>query len=123
MTGTVKIRKRVSTLEIEIELFVNSQLIEKKVEDLLNHILEQRSSYNKKKIQKGKFSLLSRLVTELFRSKNSRISFNNISSLIILILNICNEKFRLDNYSSVEDNSFKTFKPEYKHILKNEFLE
>ena len=103
-------------------MFVNSQLIEKKVEDLLNHILKQRSSFNRKKLQQGKFSLLSKLVSELFKSKNSRISFNNISSLIILILNICNEKFRLDNYSSVADNPIKTFKPEYKHILKDEFL-
>lgn len=103
-------------------MFVDSQLVEKKVEDLLNHILKQRPSYNRKKLQQGKFSLLSKLVTELFKSKNSRISFNNISSLIILILNICNEKFRNYNHSSVEDNSLNSFKPGYKHILKDEFL-
>ncbi len=103
-------------------MFIDSQLIEEKVEDLLNHILKQRPSYNRKKLQRGKFSLLSKLVAELFKSKNSKISFNNISSLIILILNICNEKFRLDNYSNTENNSLNTFKPEYKHILKDEFL-
>ena len=103
-------------------MFVDSQIIEKKVEDILNHILKQRTFFNKKKLQQGKFSLLSKLVAELFRCKNSRISFNNISSLIILILNICNEKFRLDNYSSVEENSLKPYTPEYKHILKDEFL-
>jgi hypothetical protein len=103
-------------------LFVNSQLIEKKVEDILNHILKERSNFNRKKLQRGKFSLLSKLVAELFKSKNSRISFNNISSLIILILNICNEKFRVDTYSMLENNSHKTFSPEHKHILKDEFL-
>ncbi|MFX1567325.1 MAG: hypothetical protein ACFFCV_03050 [Promethearchaeota archaeon] len=103
-------------------MFVDSQSIEKKVEELLDHILKHGSSFDRKEFQRGKFSLLSKLVTELFKSKNSRISFNNISSLIILILNICNEKFGLDNYPRGDNNSLKTFNPRYKHILKDEFL-
>ena len=103
-------------------MFVDSQVIEKKVEDILDHILKQRTSFDRKKFQRGKFSLLLKLVAELFKSKNSRVNFNNISSLIILILNICNKRFRLDNYSRGENNSLKTFNLEYKHILKDEFL-
>jgi hypothetical protein len=42
--------------------------------------------------------------------------------LIILILNIYNEKFPVDTYSLAEENSRKEFDSKYKHILKEEFL-
>jgi hypothetical protein len=103
-------------------LIVNSRLLERKVENLLKHILKPENSFNKKKIQKKKFILLSKLVTDLFNNKNSRIWFNNISSLIILILNIYNEKFPLDMHSSKEENPLKRFNSDYKQILKEEFL-
>jgi len=100
----------------------DSRVIEKKVENFLKDVFKPENSFNRKILQKRKFFLLSKLVADLFDSKNSQICFNNISNLIILILNIYNEKFPVDNYSSLEDNSLKNFNSEFKHILKDEFL-
>ncbi len=99
-----------------------SRIIEKKVENFLKHIFKPENSFNRRKLQKRKFFLLSKFVADLFNSKNSRICFNNISNLIILILNIYNENFPVDSYFSIDDNSLKSFNSEYKHILKEEFL-
>jgi len=100
----------------------DSRLIEKKVENFLKYVFNPENSFNKKILQKKKFFLLSKLVVDLFNYKNSQVCFNNISNLIILILNIYNEKFPMDNYSSLEDNSIKKYNSEFKHILKDEFL-
>ena len=101
---------------------LNSQIIERKVEVFLNTIFKSKKSTNRRKIQKKKFKLLSKLIADLFNCKNSRECFKNISSLIILILNIYNEKFPVDIYSFNADDSLKKSNPEYKHILKGEFL-
>ena len=101
---------------------MNSLTIEKKVEDFLRNIFKSETIFNKKYLQRKKFVLLSKLVADLFNSKNSQVCFNNISSLIVLILNIYNEKFPVDIYSNIEDNSLKSFNSKYKRILKEEFL-
>ena len=101
---------------------MNSLIIEKKVEDFLKNIFKSETKVNKKALQRKKFILLSKLVADLFKSKNSQVCFNNISSLVILILNIYNEKFPVDIYSNLEENSLKRFNSKYKHILKEEFL-
>jgi len=101
---------------------LNSKIIERKVEKFLSNIFKPNNSLNKDSYQKRKFILLSNLVADLFNSKNSRVCFNNVSSLIILILNIYNEQFPVDIYSEVEDNSLKKFNSKYKQILKEEFL-
>lgn len=101
---------------------MNSKIIERKVENFLSNIFKPNNSLNKDSHQKGKFIILSKLVADLFNSKNSRVCFNNVSSLIILILNIYNEQFPVDIYSEVEDNSLKKFNSKYKQILKEEFL-
>jgi len=103
-------------------LMGDSRLIEKKVENFLKYVFKPENSFNRKKLQKRKFFFLSKLVADLFNSKNSQICFNNISNLIILILNIYNEKFPVDDYSSKEDNSLKNFNSECKHFLKYEFF-
>ncbi len=66
----------------------DSRLIEKKVENLLKYIFKPENSFNRRRLQKRKFFLLSKLVADLFKSKNSQVCFNNISNLIILFLNI-----------------------------------
>ena len=101
---------------------MNSLIIEKKVEDFLKNVFKSETIFNKKSLQRKKFVLLSKLVADLFKSKNSQVCFNNISSLIILILNIYNEKFPVDIYSNVEESSLKRFNSKGKHILKEEFL-
>lgn len=101
---------------------MNSKIIEKKVEDFLSNIFKPFTSRNKESYQKKKFVLLSKLVADLFNSKNSRICFNNISNLIILILNIYNEQFPVDIYSGVKENTLKKCNSKYKQILKEEFL-
>ncbi|KKK96226.1 hypothetical protein LCGC14_2664890, partial [marine sediment metagenome] len=87
---------------------MKSQKIEKKVEGFLKTFLKPYNPSNKRILQKKKFILLSKLIADLFKSKNSKICFNNISNLIILILNIYNEKFPVDIYSYQKENSRKT---------------
>ena len=101
---------------------LNSRIIEKKVENFLQNIFKSETPSNKKIVQRKKFILLSKLVSDLFDNKDSQICFNNISNLIILILNIYNEKFPVDKYSLAEENSKNKFTPKFKHILKEEFL-
>ncbi len=101
---------------------MKSQKIEKKVEGFLKTFLKPYNPSNKRILQKKKFILLSKLIADLFKSKNSKICFNNISNLIILILNIYNEKFPVDIYSYQKENSRKTISSKYKNILKQEFL-
>jgi len=96
--------------------------IERKVEGFLNTFLKPNNPSNKKILQKKKFVLLSNLIADLFKCKNSKICYNNIANLIILILNIYNEKFPVDIYSYQKENSRKTVNSKYKDILKQEFL-
>ena len=79
---------------------LNSRSIEKQVEDFLNSAFRSDDYFLNKEIQKKRFFLLSKLVADLFNCKNSAICFHNISNLIILILNIYNEKFPIDTYSN-----------------------
>jgi len=101
---------------------LNSRIIEKKVEDFLQNVFKPENSFNKRYLQKRKFILLSKLVADLFERKDSRVCFKNISNLIILILNIYNEKFPVDIYSLEEENSAKKFNSQFKNIMKDEFL-
>ena len=101
---------------------LNSRTIEKKVENFLQNVFKPETSSNKKALQRKKFVFLSKLVSDLFDNKNSQVCFNSISNLIILILNIYNEKFPIDKYSFREENSKNKCDSKYKHILKEEFL-
>ncbi len=101
---------------------LNSQIIERKIEVFLNTIFKSKKSTNRRIVQKQKFKVLSKLVTDLFHCKNCRECFKNISSLIILILNIYIEKFPVDIYSFNTDDSLKISNSNYKDILKKEFL-
>ncbi|MFX0021963.1 MAG: hypothetical protein ACFE9S_06525 [Candidatus Hermodarchaeota archaeon] len=101
---------------------LNSRIIEKRVENFLYKVLLQETPSNKKTLQRKKFILLSKLVADLFDTKNSQICFNNISNLIILVLNIYNEKFPIDIYSLEKENILSKADSKFKHILKEEFL-
>jgi len=101
---------------------LDSQEIERQVEDLLVNIFKPEKASNKRSFQKKKFEMLSKFIADLFNCNNSRECFNNISSLIILILNIYNEKFPVDIYSLNTDDFLKKSNSKYKLILKEEFL-
>ncbi len=100
---------------------LNSRAIERKVEHFLHNVFKQETPSNKKNLQRKKFALLSKLVADLFENKNSQVCFSNISNLIILVLNIYNEKFPVDIYSR-KKNSNQESNLKFKHILKEEFL-
>ena len=53
---------------------LNSRTIEKKVESFLQNIFKPETPSNKRILQRKKFILLSKLVADLFKNKNSQIS-------------------------------------------------
>jgi len=101
---------------------VNSQLLEKKVEDLLEKILKPEESQNKRRIQRIKFRLLSKLVADLFNNKDSKVCYHNISNLIILMLNLYKDTFPVDIFANKEKDIQVKATTKHKHILKQEFL-
>ncbi|MFX1321638.1 MAG: hypothetical protein ACFFAQ_08340 [Promethearchaeota archaeon] len=101
---------------------MNSQLLEKKVEGLLENILKPEESENKRRIQRIKFRLLSKLVADLFDNKDSRECFHNISNLIILMLNLYKDTFPVDIFLNKEKEREVKSTTKHKQILKQEFL-
>ncbi len=101
---------------------VNSRTIEKQVEDFLNNSFNTEDYFINSEIQKKRFVLLSKLVADLFYYKNSSVCFHNISNLIVLILNIYNEKFPVDRYSNGRTDSIKKSNNNFKRIIKENLL-
>ena len=77
---------------------------------------------NDSEIQKKRFLLLAKLVADLFKCNNSALCFHNASNLIILILNIYNEKFPIDIYSNDKKYPIKGKDSKFKQILKDNLL-
>ncbi|MFX0004083.1 MAG: hypothetical protein ACFE9C_16635 [Candidatus Hodarchaeota archaeon] len=101
---------------------LNSRAIERKVEHFLQNVFKQETPSNKKQLQRKKFILLSKIIADLFDKKNSQVCFSSISNLIILVLNVYNEKFPLDIYSPEKKDLTQESNSKCKHILKEEFL-
>lgn len=101
---------------------VNSRNIEQQVEDFLDNSFNTEDNFINSEIQKKRFVLLSKLVADLFKCKNSAVYFHNVSNLIVLILNIYNEKFPVDLYSNGEAQSIKKSRNDFKHIIKENLL-
>ena len=99
-----------------------SSSIEKQVEDFLENSFSTDDYFFDREIQKKRFFLLSKLVADLFNCKNSTVCFHNISNLIILILNIYNEKFPVDVYSNGKISRTKKPNSKLKHIIKENLL-
>lgn len=95
-----------------------SSSIEKRVEDFLENSFGMDDYFFDSRIQKKRFVLLSKLVADLFNCKNSTICYHNISNLIILILNIYNEKFPVDVYSNGKISRKNKPNSKLKHIIK-----
>jgi len=96
----------------------NTGAIEKKVEEFLENSFCTEDYRTDDEVQLRRFSLLSKLVADLFNCNNSTICFKNISNLIILILNIYSEKFPIDIYSNNKSCLKKKPDTELKQILK-----
>lgn len=100
---------------------VNSRNIEQQVEDFLDNSFKEEDYFINSEIQKKRFVLLSKLVGDLFKCKNSAMCFHNISNLIVLILNIYNEKFPVDIYSNGRTDSIKE-RNNFKRIIKENLI-
>jgi len=73
-------------------------------------------------IQKKKFSLLTELFLKLCTNKNCKSKFKNISSLILLLLNIYKKNYPVDVFSKEKSENLETKRKnsELKRILKKE---
>ena len=76
---------------------------------------------NKDIIQRCKFQLISELVNDLFKYKNCRDCFINISNLIILFLTIFEKDSPFDTYSGYEEEDLIDNSADFRNILKEEF--
>lgn len=83
--------------------------------------LESLPRKEKHEYQKFKFEFISDLFSKLFKYKNSKTVFTNISSLIILSLTAFSNEFPIDIYSGFEEQNINEVSPEYRNILKQEF--
>ena len=101
---------------------MNSRAIEKQVENFLDKSFNTEDYYTNSETQRKRYILLSKLVADLFNCKNSAVCFHNISNLIILILNIYNEKFPVDIYSNGGTDSIKNNNTYFKRIIKESLI-
>ena len=97
---------------------LNSRSIKKRVEDFLEKTFAEDNYHFDTKVQRKKFKLLSTLVADLFNCKNSTVCFQNVSSFIILILNIYCGKVPVNVYSNKAKFSRKKLPSTVKHVLK-----
>jgi hypothetical protein len=91
-------------------------------------ILDKICSYTgmpiNKQVQKNKFALLSELLLKLYTSRNIRSNFKNLTSLILLFLNVYKKNYPLDIYTK-ETKEIQLKEQEelnIKHILKQELF-
>jgi hypothetical protein len=87
----------------------------------LHNKMQKLSQLDKPKFEKCKFYLISKLVKELFKHKNSRDCFVNISNLIITFLNAFEDRYSIDIYSDYNNTESNTDYEYYRNILKSAF--
>ena len=91
-------------------------------------ILEKINTYaelpDENELQKKKFLLLTELLLKLCTTRNIRTNFKNLTSLILLFLNIYKKNYPVDIYS--KDTNKKLLDEQenlkFKRILKQELL-
>lgn len=79
---------------------------------------------NEKEVQRNKFILLSDLLLKLCTSRNIKSNFKNLTSLILVLLNVYKANYPLDVYTT-DTKEIKLKKQEnqqIKHILKQELF-
>lgn len=77
-------------------------------------------SSDKQEIQKEKFQVISKLVSELFSARNDKEAYNAISGLIVLYLNSFDENYPMDVFSTDEEKPPQETKQELQQILQEE---
>ncbi|NVM17036.1 MAG: hypothetical protein HWN80_04920 [Candidatus Lokiarchaeota archaeon] len=91
-------------------------------------ILDKINSFTEKsdevQVQKNKFTLLSELLLKLCTSRNIKSNFKNLTSLILLFLNINKKNYPIDVYSvDTKESQLKVLEElKIKRILKQELL-
>lgn len=103
---------------------MSSGSVKKKNKDFLENCLTLEESLNlaKKEVQKNNFKVISKLISNLFESKNKE-SYGGISNAIISFLNLSKKENNADIYSDIRNVPFKDLEPEFKQILKQEFAD
>ncbi|MHA1147042.1 MAG: hypothetical protein ACTSR8_02245 [Promethearchaeota archaeon] len=73
------------------------------VDIIENHLkLDKLNMLDQKEIQKHKFEVVSKLVSDMFKYKNSKKCYNTISNLILLSLTSVDEECPVDIYNHKE---------------------
>lgn len=91
--------------------------------ELLEKIYNLTEQHENEQIQRKKFELLSFLLSELCKNQSSKKKITDLSSFIVLLLNIYKRRYPLDRYSTKDEKSIdKTKSNKTKHrILEKEF--
>ena len=106
-------------LTLEIKILDNWR---KDHQIILEKIITFANLPDNRDIQKIKFSLLTELFLNLCTNKNSKGNFKNVSSLILLLLNLYKKNYPIDIFSKQENGNPKTKRgiSDLKRILKQE---
>ena len=83
--------------------------------------LIEKENLDKAKIQKFKFNLISELVHTLFKQKNCKDNYIDISNLIITFLTAFETNNPVDIFTEYHEMKSKEVDLERKNILRNEF--
>jgi hypothetical protein len=83
--------------------------------------LQEKKKFDKEKVQKFKFNLISELVSVLFNYKNRKDSYNDISNLIITFLTALDRNDPVDMFTEYHEMKSKEIDFERKNVLKEEF--
>ncbi len=110
---------RFIVLALEIKIFDNWR---KDHQIILEKILTFTDLPDNRNIQKKKFSLLTELFLKLCTNKNCKGKFKNLSSLILLLLNLYKKNYPVDIFSKeqLKNPETKRNSLEFKRILKQE---
>ena len=110
---------RFIVLALEIKIFDNWR---KDHQIILEKILTFTDLPDNRNIQKKKFSLLTELFLKLCTNKNCKGKFKNLSSLILLLLNLYKKNYPVDIFSKRKSGILETKgnSSEIKRILKQE---
>ena len=88
--------------------------------DFIEKDINDLNKQDKKILQKEKFKLISSLIEDLYKNKNSREHFNRISNQLVLLLTLSNQKKPFDIYYEEETDHLKNASDIFGDILKSE---
>ena len=106
---------------MEIKILNNWNKEHQIIFDKINNFAEMP---NESQVQKNKFALLSELLLKLCTNRNIEESFKNLTSLILLFLNVYKKNYPIDVFTveTKEDQLKEQDALKIKHILKQELI-